>query len=241
MAEVFDIPTDYQGVTLRQYVDYKAAKDDIERVMAVTGMTHKQARSLKMDSIRFIVSQMETVLAVEMASRIIEGKRTVKVNGRLYGLIPDLEQMRFDEFIDASALSQAAYNGDQPDLSNLIDLFCVLFRPVTEKVGDKYRIQDYDGDKISEYRADIEQFPMDVVTGTLLFFSAILTELVTASLQYLEEEMRKSLTETMQEEQPTQASLAHTDGTTSSRQSPKGTLHALTRFFAKKRTRYSPT
>jgi len=116
-------------LTLGQYIAYKSAKDDIDRVVAATGMSYKQASALQLSSIRFIVAHMESVMAIEMSSRIIEGKRIVKLNGRTYGLIPDLEAMRFSEFIDASSLSKAAYSGDEPDLSNLIDLFCILYRP----------------------------------------------------------------------------------------------------------------
>ena len=241
MDDRFSIPTDYPGLTLRQYIAYKSAKDDIERVVAATGMSHKQARALQVSSIRFIVAHMESVMAIEMSSRIIEGKRIVKLNGRTYGLIPDLEAMRFSEFIDASSLSKAAYSGDEPDLSNLIDLFCVLYRPVTERIGDRYRIADYNSDKNSEYRKDIEQLPMDVVTGTLLFFSAICKTLVIASQQYLEAQTMIKMMEAIKEERPTPHSQEATAGTTFWRRLRNATSQSLTRYFKRGHSRYSPT
>jgi len=233
------IPTSFSQVTLREYIDYKCAKDDIDRVMAVTQLTHKQVRSLKLQSIQFIVKQMDEVLSVEVASRILEGGRTVKINGTWYGLIPDLEAMQFDEFIDASALSSAAYNPESPDLSHLVDLFCVLYRPVTNRIGRHYSIAKYSSDKIADYRKDIEDLPMDVVAGTMLFFSTICNELVTASQQFLEEMMNQTIREVTIPSDQTTPSQEATDGITSSKQSRSATSRNLMRFFKKRRLKSS--
>jgi hypothetical protein len=234
------IPIDYAGVTLKQYVAYKTAQDDIERVMAVTGFSHKQVRELKMETIRFIVTQMDEVLLVERASRIIDGKRWIRIEGREYGLITDLEQIQFSEFVDAHALSNAAFTGEQPDLTNLIDLFCVLWRPITERVRDQYRVIKYDSDKIQAYRKDIEQMPMDIVSGTLLFFSIISSELLTASQAYLTQEMNKSMEEAMMQERPViPHSPEATGGITFFKRLRSVTSQSMTRFLRKKPTKYS--
>lgn len=233
------IPIDYAGVTLKQYVAYKTAIDDIERVMAVTGFTHKQVREMKMETIRFIVSRMDETLSVERATRIIDGKRWVKIKDKEFGLIPDMEGMQFAEFVDAQALSNAAYHGENPDLSNIIDLFCVLFRPITERVRDQYRIEKYDSDKIGEYRAYIEELPMDVVAGTLLFFSIISDELLTASQQYLTQEMTRSMEEAMMQERPAiPHSPAVTGGITFFKRLRSATSQSMTRFLKRKPTKY---
>jgi len=235
------IPTTFSQVTLREYIDYKSAKDDIERVMAVTQLTHKQVRALKLQSIQFIVAQMEEVLSIEVASRILEGNRIVKLNGTYYGLIPDLEAMQFDEFIDASALSSAAYNPESPDLSNLIDLFCVLYRPVTNRIGKRYSIAKYNSDNIKDYRKDIEDLTMDIVAGTMLFFSIICNELVNASQLYLEEMMMTTINQVTNPQDLTTPSQEVTDGTISSKPSRIATLLNSITSFRKRRLKSSLT
>jgi hypothetical protein len=61
----------------------------------------------------------------------------------------------------------------------------VLYRPVKQKIKDKYLIEDYKGDLY--YDAMIHT-PMDAVVSSMLFFYNLGKELSIAMTKYLEEE-----------------------------------------------------
>jgi hypothetical protein len=67
----------------------------------------------------------------------------------------------------------------------------VIYRPVTLTIGDHYRVEAHTGKEGHENRKDIEQLPMSIVSGALLFFSIIEHELLRSSHEYLTTTFKK--------------------------------------------------
>jgi hypothetical protein len=81
------------------------------------------------------------------------------------------------------------FNSEQYE--KLIDLMAVLYRPVTFNLREHYRVAAHTSKEGHENRSDIEQLPMSIVSGALLFFSTIEQELFQNSLKYLTMTSRK--------------------------------------------------
>jgi hypothetical protein len=61
----------------------------------------------------------------------------------------------------------------------------VLFRPIKNKIGDKYTIEDYNGS--ITYSDVMRHAPLDVVLGAVVFFYRLGNELLKSTLTCLEE------------------------------------------------------
>jgi hypothetical protein len=234
----FEIPVDYAGITLGQFVKWRKATDDIERIMAAAGLSRKQAEALEVRSADFILRTFSKALDAEHSV----DTRILRIGSKWIGFVPDIERLTFAEHIDASAMSSASFN-DDGDIDNLITVMCVLWRPVQtrERVGGYYRIEPYDSEKIPAYRHLIEQLPMTAVSGTLLFFSIISNELQNASLSYLEAQMIEALKEVRTEMRPpTILSRLTTDGTMSSKHSRIATLRSTIKSYLSTPQKSSP-
>ncbi len=186
------IPVSSEQITLKRFVDYQTAADDVERVMVAVNKNRDYCEGLKVET-------MQTVIELFDAA-CITGKDThtptVTVEGVKLGFIPDINSMTFREHVDLDQLSKSIWltNG-QTDYKNLAQLMAILYRPVTEQVGQYYNLVKYDSDGVKKYLHAINGLTMDRVQGGLLFFSSIAAELVNNSLEYLDgmltQEMRE--------------------------------------------------
>jgi len=100
-----------------------------------------------------------------------------EMNGTTYGFIPNLDDMSAGEYMDLDG-----YVFDWDDMHKAM---AVLYRPIKQKLGDKYLIEDYEGtDKYSELMKDA---PLNVVLGAMVFFWHLGKELLQSTIHYLEQ------------------------------------------------------
>jgi hypothetical protein len=100
-----------------------------------------------------------------------------ELNGMTFGFIPNLDDMSAGEYMD---LDGYITNWDE-----MHKAMAVLYRPIKQKLGDKYLIEDYEGtDKYSELMKDA---PLNVVLGAMVFFWHLGKELLTSTIHYLEQ------------------------------------------------------
>jgi hypothetical protein len=212
----FTLPIDYSAVTVRQYSTFMMARTDVERIMAATGLSRKQAGAINIDSIGKILEKFQEV--IDQGRGIFE--RKIKLRGVEYGFIPSLDDIAFDEYTDATGLSKLVFtDGKWSELSKLLAIF---YRPITETFGERYSIEPYDSDKLQARAYIMEDLTMDVASGVSLFFSVILKEYANDSplssnqmMRNLAKEMRTTLK--MIDEEMMQVSPESGDGITSFR------------------------
>ena len=100
-----------------------------------------------------------------------------ELNGTTFGFIPNLDDMSAGEYMD---LDGYITNWDE-----MHKAMAVLYRPIKQKLGEKYLIEDYEGtDKYSELMKDA---PLNVVLGAMVFFWHLGKELLTSTIYYLEQ------------------------------------------------------
>jgi hypothetical protein len=94
-----------------------------------------------------------------------------------FGFIPNLEEMTTGEYMDLDTYIT--------DWSKMHKAMAVLYRPITSKIGDKYKIEEYKGS--DEYSEIMKSAPLNVVFGCVVFFYHLGNELLKSTLTYLEE------------------------------------------------------
>jgi len=184
------IPGDASQITLTQFMGYHGAADEVERVMIILNKSREYCEQLKAETVHTIVTLFEEV--IDSSSSNFE--RVIAVNGKRLGFIPDINGMTFREHVDLDQLAQTIWrDGKACDYKELPRLMAILFRPVTEQVGEYYNIEKYDLEKMAGYMPEIMALTLDRVNGALLFFSSIGAELVNNSLVYLDAMLNKEM------------------------------------------------
>lgn len=117
--------------------------------------------SLKMQSLDFyaVTNELFEMLAEEHKLQPI-----VKYRGKDYGFIPNLEELTFGEYIDLDSFLT--------DVKDIHKALGVLYRPITERVGSKYDIEEY------EPNEGYKDFPLGAGLGATLFFWTLRKELL---------------------------------------------------------------
>jgi len=103
------------------------------------------------------------------------------LGGVEYGFVPDLDEITLGEYIDLDT-----YMGDWENIHTAMN---VLYRPIKQKLGDKYLIEDYN----VETKDLLLHMPMDAVFGSIIFFYRLGIELSQTMMNYLENKEEKQL------------------------------------------------
>ena len=186
------IPVSSDQITLKRFVDYHTSNDEIERVMIAVNKSRDYCESLKAETVQTVLELFDTALTTGKDTHT----PTVTVEGVKLGFIPDINNMTFREHVDMDQLSKSIWltNGE-PNYKNLPQLMAILYRPITEQVGEFYNLEKYDSGKVKKYMKAINALTMDRVQGGLIFFSSIAAELVNNSLESLDMMLKKELSE----------------------------------------------
>ncbi len=186
------IPVSAEQITLKRFVDYHTANDNVERVMIAVNKSREYCEGLKVETVQTVIDLFETACVTGKDTHT----PTVTIEGVKLGFIPDLNSMTFREHVDLDQLSKSIWleNGTV-DYKNLPQLMSILYRPVTEQVGEYYNISKYDSDNVKKYMKAVNGLTMDRVQGGLLFFSTIAAELVNNSLESLDRMLTKEIRE----------------------------------------------
>ena len=131
------------------------------------------------DAIKYRKTDIDKI--TELISKTLEQKPNLVLSFKLgdteFGFIPKLEDMTFGEYIDL--------DNSISDVQNLHKAMAVLYRPIKQKIKDKYLIEEYRGDN---YHEAMKHTPMDAVVSSMLFFWNLGIELSKAMIAYLQDQ-----------------------------------------------------
>ena len=179
-----NVPTELGEIKLSDYVKYlkvlEVNQDDDysdvfvhQKILDIfCGVPLIEAVEYKMSDVRKVVGTITDTL-----NQKPELVKTFKLGDTEFGFIPKLDDMTFGEYVDLDS--------NLGSWDNMYKAMAVLYRPVKQKIKDKYLIEDYKGDLY--YDAMIHT-PMDAVVSSMLFFYNLGKELSIAMTKYLEEE-----------------------------------------------------
>lgn len=183
-----DVPSSINEIPLKNYQAFlkvqKNSNDEefiAEKMIEIfCGIELKEVAKMKLTSINELILHFNKIFAEKP-----KFQERFKIGGMEFGFIPDLENITFGEYVD---LDNYLANWD-----DFHKAMAVMYRPITKSKNDKYEIFPYTG--ANEFCEAMKFAPMDVAIGASVFFWTLGSELLSATLNYLETEMQKMTNE----------------------------------------------
>ena len=173
------IPTTLNDIKLAQYQKFLSiAKDNEESeflqqkmVQLFCGIDLKDVAQIRYKDVAEITANINNLFTKD--NQFIQ---RFKMGGVEFGFIPNLDEMSTGEYMDLDT-----YITDWDTMHNAM---AVLYRPIVNKLGNKYQIEEYKG---SVTYADVMRHaPLDVVLGAMVFFYNLGNDLLKSTIDYLE-------------------------------------------------------
>jgi len=199
------VSLDYSTITVKQYVDFILNDgNEVGQVSAILNKPKDFVRQLSPEQMQNAINAFKSVIEQPQAAKQNKWKD--------YGFVPDINAISFGEWLDLDSNCK-----DFP--KNLNKILAILYRPISNQLGNKYGIEPYTSAHLKN-ADEFNEMPLSIANGALVFFSTIEKELVNTSLQFLDSEVMRNLKiamEMMEEELQHQSSQVNTDGFTSSK------------------------
>ena len=178
------VPSDLSEISLKQYQKFLKLQEKNEdsyflqckMIEIFCNLDAKNVRMLKVGDANKVVDVLNN-----MFEKKPDLTRTFKIDGVEFGMIPDLDNISLGEYIDLDTYIS--------DWQNMQIAMNVLYRPIKDKIGDKYTIVDYDVDA----KEKLEYIPMDIVLGSIFFLYNLGIELSMVMVDYLEDPQMDNL------------------------------------------------
>ena len=181
------IPKSWDDVTLSQWREIQMVENEddvtsfLDKLSIILDCDPYDIRRMSMSD--FLTLKDNTKFLFEPLKSDVRVK--IELDGKMYGMIPNLNYITTGEWLDAETWSK--------DPINNIHYYCaLLYRPITKDNGDHYEIEEH---KISgfEERAKLfyEKIPITTIYGTVLFFSTLGINCIQIIADYLQVEVKE--------------------------------------------------
>lgn len=179
------VPTKLSEIPLKHYQKFLGiAKNTNDEVFLAEKMIECFCGIELKEVIKIPFKEIETLSIhfSELFKQKTEFKNRFTLAGTEFGFIPNLEEITWGEYIDLEA--------NISDLSTFHKAMSVMYRPIVEKHGDKYKIEPYES--AINYAEVMEFAPLEIALGAKVFFWNLENELLQATLYYLENQIVKN-------------------------------------------------
>jgi hypothetical protein len=183
-----NVPSSLSEIPLKHYQEFlkiQADSNDEEFVAQkmieiFCGITLKDVVKMKLTSLNELIGHFTKLFSekpkFQNRFKIKAGEGEIE-----FGFIPELEEISFGEYVD---LENHLTSWD-----NYHKAMAVMYRPIVKTRKDKYDIMPYEPNK--DFQELMKFAPLDVVLASSVFFWSLGKELLQATLNYLEKEMKK--------------------------------------------------
>ena len=172
------IPSTLKEVQLKDYQDFllieNPSNDDL--LKCILNINTKELGKIKDKDVDHLTNHINKLF--EQEHKFIP---TFNLNGVAYGFIPNLDEITYGENKDVTSYIN--------EWGNMHKAMAELFRPLKQKQGHKYLIEEYEGSH--KYSEVMKQMPLSVVLGAMVFFYNLTNELLNYIPSYLEKEVVK--------------------------------------------------
>ena len=166
-------PETLNDIPLKNYQNFleikEPTKDDF--IKSILDINDEQLNKLKASQIDILQNHLN-----ELVLSVPDFKPTFKLNGVLYGFIPNLDEITYGENKDLTSYIN--------DYKTMHKAMAVAYRPVIQKQGSKYIIEDYEGSH--KYSEVMKNAPLEIVMGMIVFFYNLTNDLLKAIPNYLQ-------------------------------------------------------
>jgi len=181
-SSLSEIPLKHYQEFLRVQVDSNDEEFIAQKMVEIfCGIGLKDVAKMKLTSLNELIVHFSKVFAErpEFQKRFKIKTEETEIE---FGFIPELEEISFGEYVDLEShlTSWDTYH----------KAMAVMYRPIMQTRKDKYDIIPYEPNV--DFQELMKFAPLDVVIASSLFFWTLGNELVEATLNYLEREMKKS-------------------------------------------------
>jgi hypothetical protein len=178
------IPSELSEITLDQYQRYlKITEKETDEGFLRSKMLEIFCNIKLTDTLKMKLSDVNAI--TEILNEMFDSKpklvQRFKMKGIEYGFIPNLDDISLGEYIDLDSFLG--------DWDNMHRAMAVLYRPIKQKYGERYNIEEYqvgDGEVMKD-------MPMDAVISSILFFYHLGIDLSQAMMNYLEDSQETRL------------------------------------------------
>ena len=173
------LPQNLSEITIEKYI--KAINiienEDVELVVMLRLLNLFSGKSLE-QLVEYPLTELDK--NYQHIAKVLNGKpkfqKTFYLDGKEYGFIPNLEQMKSGEYIDLT-------NNLGKDI---LASMAVMYRPITRKFKDVYDIEKYNG---TDNKEIFKNAPISVYLGAQVFFWNLTNDLLKLMPQFLEKEL----------------------------------------------------
>ena len=173
------VPQNLSEITIEKYI--KAINiienEDVELVVMLRLLNLFSGKSLE-QLVEYTLTELDK--NYQHIAKVLNEKPTFQktffLDGKEYGFIPNLEQMKSGEYIDLT-------NNLGKDI---LASMAVMYRPITRKFKDVYDIEKYNG---TDNKEIFKNAPISVYLGAQVFFWNLTNDLLKLIPQYLEKEL----------------------------------------------------
>ena len=186
----YTIPSSWNEVTLGEYMYFMQNIDDVKDELQKTLLTISTFTKAPIELLQECKkSEIDNVL--EELGKLLQEESNKDLNlvfdidGIEYGFHPNLHELKLKEFVDLD-------NKLNDGWAAMDSVMAILYRPITNKKGDKYDIEDYDF-ITAKKRAELfkDNLSVNTVNGAATFFLTIATNYIAITQQSFQSLSRK--------------------------------------------------
>tara|TARA_B110000908_G_scaffold16837_1_gene18927 strand:- start:5350 stop:6000 length:651 start_codon:yes stop_codon:yes gene_type:complete len=179
------VPNNLSEITLRQYKHFLKIQKKVDdenflnaKIIEIfCNIDLKDVMRLKINDTELIVNTLTEMF--EQKPNLVTSFKLNKVN---YGFHPQLDDLTLGEYIDLDTFIG--------DWENIEKAMAVLYRPIVNKIKDKYIIEEY---KVGNDDRVLDM-PMDAVLSSIFFLWNLGIDLSEAMMNYLDKAEGQTLT-----------------------------------------------
>ena len=183
--KTYNLIDSWSDVSLEKWIELidietgSKTKEAEETIAAFSDIPKKLVKELSLKDVAVIMGKIAE-LQVEQDTLL---KKVIEIDGVEYGMHPNLDSITLGEYADLESFIK---NGLE---QNMPELMAVLFRPITERNGDVYTIEAYDGE-IAIRAEQMKKMSAEQVQSSLFFFFNFVKELLKILPSFLLEQMQ---------------------------------------------------
>ena len=178
--ESFNLIDSWSDVTLERWADLVAthegtkSEEAFETITSMSDIPRELVSQLALSDVVGIMDKISELQSLADSSL----KNLIEIDGVEYGFHPDLSDITLGEFADLETMIKQGIE------DNLPEIMAVLYRPITEKKGEHYSIQAYDG-ALRLRAEEMKKMKAEDVEGALVFFWHFVKKLLILMPSYL--------------------------------------------------------
>ena len=189
----YQLPDTWADVKLHQYcgliIRLEKERDERMAVMmrtieALTDMTIHQVNRIPYKHLFKIYEHLMKLLNIEPNQELVF---KIAAKDKTYGFHPRLSDITLGEYADLEHFIKLGLEKHLPEI------MAILYRPIIDQEGDKYKIEEYGGVKEEDIEF-MKNINMDIVHSASAFFLELNKELEMNLVSYLED-MKTEITE----------------------------------------------